>query len=345
MFSAQHICLISCWLTGHLLLLSSATATAQSPNALQVKEQERAIASSGAPGVQFGPAEVRQLQVGIRIRASGACRGISAAIPIPKDWPEQVARVIKEDVSPEVRSTQYRDLDDGVKQMLIVIPRLDANELAEAVLTIEISRQPIVGPTATDAYRIPTRPAREIRKYLGSSPFIESRNSRIRSLAREIIREQDDKSAWSQVEAIYDYVREHVEYRESDLKGAVDTLSDGVGDCEAMTSLFIALCRAAKIPARMVWVMDHSYPEFYLEDEQGSGHWFPCQISGARAFGSMPETRPILQKGDNFAIPETRERRRYVATQLKASAVRGGPPQITEILQYVDPSAKAAALP
>jgi hypothetical protein len=52
----------------------------------------------------------------------------------------------------------------------------------------------------------------------------------------------------------------------------------------------------------------------------------------------MPETRPILQKGDNFAIPETRERRRYVATQLKAAAVRGGEPKITEILQYVDPS-------
>jgi hypothetical protein len=295
--------------------------------------------SGGTPagGVEYGPAQVRQLEVGIRIRAAGACRGITASIPIPKDWPEQTVRIVNEEVSSEVRSVQYRELDEGVKQMLIAIPRLNANDVAEAILTFEIRRQPIIGPTATDQFQIPTRVPRDIRKFLGASPFIESRNGRVRSVAREILKDKQDQPAWAQVEAIYDYVREHVEYRESELKGAVDTLNDGQGDCEAMTSLFIALCRASKVPARMIWVMDHSYPEFYLEDAAGNGHWFPCQISGDRAFGSMPETRPILQKGDNFAIPETRERRRYVATQLKASTVRGAPPQITEVLKYVEP--------
>jgi hypothetical protein len=57
----------------------------------------------------------------------------------------------------------------------------------------------------------------------------------------------------------------------------------------------------------------------------------------------MPETRPILQKGDNFLIPETRERRHYVATQLKANSVRGGEPRITEVLEFVDPTAQPVA--
>ncbi len=251
------------------------------------------------------------------------------------DWPEQQVQIIREDVSPQVRGTQYRNLGDGVKQMVVTIPRLDAGDTAEAILTLAIERRVIEGPTNTEIFSIPTRLDREIRAYLGDSPYIESRNPRIRTLARSIV--QDQASAWDQARAIYDYVRQHVEYRESELKGAVETLADGQGDCEAMTSLFIALCRASKIPARMVWVTDHSYPEFYLVDEQQQGHWFPCQVSGSEAFGNMPETRPIIQKGDNYKIPETRERRRYVAVQLKASAVRGAAPQVTEVMEFVSP--------
>ena len=81
-------------------------------------------------------------------------------------------------------------------------------------------------------------------------------------------------------------------------------LKDKTGDCEELTSLFIALCRASDIPARTVWVPGHCYPEFYLEDDEGKGHWFPCQAAGSRAFGGIPEQKPILQKGDNFSVPE-----------------------------------------
>jgi hypothetical protein len=223
--------------------------------------------------------------------------------------------------------------------MVAQIPRLAGGDEAEAILIVEIRRREIIQPESTDQFTVPRRPDREIRQFLAASPFIESRHAKIRSLSRDIVKDQE--TAWGQVEAIYDYVREKVEYQESELKGAVRTLADGQGDCEAMTSLFIALCRASKIPSRMVWVTDHSYPEFYLLDEEENGHWFPCQVAGSRAFGSMPETRPILQKGDNFKVPETKARRRYVAIQLKASAVRGRKPTVTEITEFVpvtDPS-------
>ena len=85
----------------------------------------------------------------------------------------------------------------------------------------------------------------------------------------------------------------------------------------------------------MVWVQGHCYPEFYLQDEDEGEHWFPCQVAGPRAFGSMPDHRPILQKGDNFRIPETKQRRRYVAVQLKAAAVQGTPPSVTEVMEFV----------
>ena len=71
------------------------------------------------------------------------------------------------------------------------------------------------------------------------------------------------------------------------------------------------------MPARTVWVPGHCYPEFYLEDAEGKGHWFPCQAAGVRSFGGIDEKRPILQKGDNFTVPKRREKQRYVSEFLK----------------------------
>jgi hypothetical protein len=135
--------------------------------------------------------------------------------------------------------------------------------------------------------------------------------------------------AWETVETFYDWVRDHVEYKNGKLKGAVAALQDGDGDCEELTSLFIALCRVHRIPARTVWVPGHCYAEFYLEDQSGAGHWFPCQAAGAREFGGMQDFKPILQKGDSFRVPEQKEPQRYVAEFLQARAVRGtGQPQV-----------------
>jgi hypothetical protein len=40
-----------------------------------------------------------------------------------------------------------------------------------------------------------------------------------------------------------------------------------------------------------------------MVDAEGKGFWFPCQSAGDRSFGGIPETRYILQKGDNFRDP------------------------------------------
>jgi len=73
----------------------------------------------------------------------------------------------------------------------------------------------------------------------------------------------------NQVEAIYDWVRENVEYKfDTQIHSCLDALDSGKGDCEELSSLFIAICRARDIPARAVWIPGHTYPEFYLLDER-----------------------------------------------------------------------------
>jgi hypothetical protein len=50
----------------------------------------------------------------------------------------------------------------------------------------------------------------------------------------------------------------------------------------------------------------------------------------------MPELRPILQKGDNFMVPEKKGPQRYVAEFLKGSTLAGGGrPEVTFVREYV----------
>lgn len=292
--------------------------------------------STGPPAAPL-LARTQHWRVGVVVNATGgACKNIMATIPVPSDWPEQVVEIAKEDFSREVSRVSYRTLNGGVKQMIVEIPSLGNGGKATALVTFTIRREPIASPADPSALRIPERQAaREVKRYLSPSPYIESRHPKIRQALKEAV--ADKTGAWEQVEAIYDYVRKRVTYKEGDLKGAVDALKDGTGDCEELTSLFIAMCRAHRVPARMVWVPDHCYPEFYLVDEKGDGVWIPCQAAGTRAFGSMPDLRPILQKGDEFKVPEKPGTQRYVAEFLKGTpAKKGGTqPTVQFVREYV----------
>ncbi|MCA9266546.1 MAG: transglutaminase domain-containing protein, partial [Planctomycetales bacterium] len=192
---------------------------------------------------------------------------------------------------------------------------------ASAIVTFEVTRRAVAGPESTDDLQIGKKLPRHVRRYLGPSPYIESRNAKIIKLAKSLVNKE--LTGWQQAEANYDYVREHVEYKNGKLKGALAALEDGNGDCEELTSLFIAICRVQGIPARTVWVPDHCYPEFYLVNAENEGQWYPCQAAGAREFGSMTDLRPILQKGDNFRVPEKQDPQRYVSEHLTGSRKRG----------------------
>ncbi len=86
------------------------------------------------------------------------------------------------------------------------------------------------------------------------------------------------------------------------LDTCLEAIDKGTGDCNQLTSTFIAICRASRIPARTVRIPEHCYPEFYLLDAEGKGHWYPAEASGSEDFGGIGTTKPILQKGDNFKI-------------------------------------------
>ena len=276
-------------------------------------------------GIRLGDATTTKWRIGVTVHAPGAVTGILATTPVPMDWPEQQVKIVSEDKSANVGKISYRTLDGGVKQMLVSIPRLNAGEDASAIVTFEVTRNEVLAPSETAIYDTPAKTSRELSKFLLPSPYIESTDAKIRLLAADITAGKEP--GWDRAAALFDWVRENVKYEFAEkIKPAVQALDDKQGDCEELSSLVIALCRAKKIPARAVWVPGHCYPEFYLTDDKGQGHWFPCQAAGAdRQFGSMIEDRPILQKGDNFRVPEERGPQRYVKPFLSAKNADADP--------------------
>lgn len=282
--------------------------------------------SADGKGPRLGEMTTQKWVAGVIVKAAGgSCTGIQAFIPIPTDWPEQEVTTIEEDYSPGVK-VSFRTVEGTVRQMVVEIPFLAHGEEARALITTEVRRRAILPPPDTSVFVLPERRKlpRDVLPYLAVSPGIEVTNSKIQSLSKQLL--SGEGTAWEKVERIYDWVRENIKYQEGNFKGALAALSDKTGDCEEMTALFIALCRAGGIPARTVWVPNHAYAEFYLVDDEGKGHWFPCQLAGQREFGEIREPRPILQKGDNFRSPTNpRDRKRYLAEQLTGT---GGRPQV-----------------
>ena len=287
-----------------------------------------------------------KFRVGAEIIASrGACKDIRAMVAIPFECAEQQVKVVSEDVTRHVDKLTYRDLN-GAKQMLITVPYLGNGETASAIVTYEVTTKTIEPPEDEDTTDlvIPTRPDRKVRMYLTASPMIEVRDGHIRSLARELWDETDDLAEgdaettdWQRIEYLYDYMLEHIQYSEGPDKSALNTMKDGKADCHGRSALFVALCRANKIPARIVWVDGHCYAEFYMEDAEGQGQWFPIESAGTRCFGGMPLARTIMQKGDNFQVPERRgERLFYASDYLVALPVgNSGKPKVRYIREEV----------
>ena len=287
--------------------------------ALSVDAQESAQEPSAAqlPNAVQLPATTTW-KFGIRITGTGDTRNAQVTFPVPVDWPEQKIKVLSVDATKNIKGAKIKKLGSDAKQMFVKVPRLVAGEVAEATVTVEIEKLASSPPEDPEKFVKGKKNSRKFRGYLTPSPFIESNDERIKEIAEQFSA-TEDMNAWQQVEAIYSWVRENIDYEfDTEIRSGLDALSAGHGDCEELSSLFIALCRARGIPARAVWIPEHTYPEFYLEDTAGKGYWFPCQAAGSYAFGHMPEAKPILQKGDKFKVKGHPKPLRYIQPTMQA---------------------------
>jgi len=142
-------------------------------------------------------------------------------------------------------------------------------------------------------------------KYTAPEPLIQSNNSQIISKVHNVT----DKSTTipESVSKIYSFVTKHLRYViQDEERGAVWALENGVGDCSEYSYLFVAMCRAIGVPARVqagfafhysseTLEDGHMWAEYYLENYG----WIPVDATWQlfnmidsrhfSAIGSIPE--------------------------------------------------------
>lgn len=123
-----------------------------------------------------------------------------------------------------------------------------------------------------------------LAEFLKQEKYIEKDSSAIKKVAQDITGQTEVDI----VQKIYNYVLDNMEYVKITGKdyGAATALRYRRGDCTEYSDLFVAICRAKGIPARVVsgYTMGitstptkHNWAEVYFKDYG----WVPFELSGA----------------------------------------------------------------
>lgn len=142
----------------------------------------------------------------------------------------------------------------------------------------------------------------ELHTWLDPSKYIQSEAPRIQKYLRKIINWEKDTVVATR--KIFDWVRGEVKYKsERDSKDAKETLDKLVADCGGQARLFVALCRAAGIPSRIVGgiilepgvkKITHVWVENYI-----GGQWIPFDVVNNH-FAAAPSNYLELYRGDYY---------------------------------------------
>jgi transglutaminase-like putative cysteine protease len=168
------------------------------------------------------------------------------------------------------------------RDVLLLRLRLEGADLSSADL--QGVGQQVSGDTIeiVDARTLSATPdAFELGPYLEPEPLIESDAPEIREEAARFL---EGGTPRQRAERLTRHVSSLLEKKPTvSLPSALEVLRTRVGDCNEHTALFVALARAAGIPARvnvgLVAVRNafyyHAWPEVYLAEGPGSGLWLP----------------------------------------------------------------------
>ena len=136
------------------------------------------------------------------------------------------------------------------------------------ITTLLIEREP-KAPAKRVSLPVPTS---RYKDYLKDAPEIQVQHPMIRTLARDLVKGQND--AWQAAKLISTWVYDNLDKVLVDSFTALDALHDRRGECQSHTNLFTALARAAGIPTKVVnglvysqefkGFLYHAWPEVWV---------------------------------------------------------------------------------
>jgi len=151
------------------------------------------------------------------------------------------------------------------------------------------------------------------RRYTQPEPLIESDDPEIISKAQGIT--TNSNTTFGKVSNIYNFVISHVRYAVQDEeRGALWALENKTGDCSEYSYLFVALCRASGIPARIqagfafystteTTEDGHMWAEYYLENcgwVPADATWRQFSALDFKHFSSVQSTPEYIPYSNYF---------------------------------------------
>ena len=251
-----------------------------------------------------------EAEFGIHWTGSGGARQLAGTTVVPSPFPEQKLNEPK--IETEGCRAWIRSLDDGARQLAVEAGQIERGQTISAVARFRVTLSKAYMGYARDQF-----PAEQVfekpflKKWLADSPGIKASVKSVRQLAKKIV--GDQAHPWEKAQRFYKWVWENIKGVPGDYTSVKQALKKRVGDCEERAGVFIALCRAEKIPARLVWIPNHSWAEFCLLDESGKPHWIPAHTAAYSWFGWTGAHELVLQKGDRIWLPEKRKSVRLLA--------------------------------
>jgi hypothetical protein len=257
------------------------------------------------PKDQTGYLEPRsyEVSIGVELQGKGDAVKLQATTPVPTEFPEQ--KIEKAEVLTEGCEARIAPLASGAAQLEMAAGGISKGQVIRAVARFKMTLSKQYHGFAKEQF--PAKqplPVDIKRTYLQDSPGIQTSNEQVRKLAKEIAAEH--KHPWDQARAIAKWIRKNIEAHIGAYTSVTAAMQNKKGDCEEMSAVFVALCRALQIPARLVWVPNHNWAEFYLTNEKGEGHWLPGHVSCYDWFGWTGAHELVLQKGDRIMHPQKR---------------------------------------
>lgn len=293
------------------------------------------------PEGQTGYLEPRRysLKVGIELTGRGSGGEIKATTTVPVECPEQ--KIEGEQIEVRGCRARVRQLGPHARQLCLYAPQISRGQVVSAVANYKLTSYKQYHHYGRDQFPAQQSvPAEVGRPYLGDSPGIQTRSREVRRLLSEI--RGKATHPWDLAQKFAAWIPRNIKPQVGPYTSVTAAIQNRRGDCEEMAGVFVALCRAGGIPARLVWIPNHTWAEFYLADGDGKGHWIPAHTACYFWFGWTGVHELVLQKGDRIRVPEhrrlyrlledwmqwggTRPEVRYLAELMPEPAEVGGDP-------------------
>jgi hypothetical protein len=179
-------------------------------------------------GVGYYAPRKLDMKFGMKFKSNeNFCSDLFATIAFPTDWPEQKVQVKQSNIPPNAQ-WQYRDLPPNApttaRQLVMSIPAMQPNGELEIMFEVEIEKSFITAPSDTSVYGIPKKIPKELNWFMGNSPMIDAGASDIKRIAKSI-KDSKPETAWEQVEKIYDWVRENIQYTNGPIRNTRESIA------------------------------------------------------------------------------------------------------------------------